>query len=331
MVFYGLGIIASIISLSSHWMKKSRSLTLTFFLVALFFISLGFLQGNASIVRRFAHLIFFIAPFALSVLSIGILIHTFIRLTKRGWSRKYVVLLLASLLMLGMIGLVFLNRIWWKLEFFYILSLLLDYFFLYIVMTFILFLLLVFIKGLLKPTLAKDYIIVLGMGLLPDGSFRCLLKFRLDTALHFYQRQASENELPAKIIVSGGNGSDSRTQSEAAVMRDYLIQQGVDSDNILVESESINTHQNFLFSKRMMEEGDANRGTIFITNNFHVFRSGWYARQAGIKAEGIGAKTPFYYLPYALFREYLALFLIFRYAHIIAAGLFLTLSFIYFR
>lgn len=334
MVFYGLGILASLISLSYHWKKKSRPMVITFFLIALFSIGIGFLQGNTDIIRRLvislAQYMFVIAPYALGVMSLLILVYTFIRLINRGLSRKYAVLLFASLAMLSVIGLVYLNRTWWKLPFFYIISFFLDYFFLYLVITFMLFLSLVWMQSLFRPSLSKAYMIVLGMGLRPDDSLNDLLKYRLDAALHFYQQQKNKGEIPAKIIVSGGNNPD-QSRSEAAVMRDYLLEQGVGSENILVEDQSINTHQNFLFSKRVMKHESANRGTIYITNNFHVFRSGLYARQLGIKAEGLGAKTPLYYLPYALFREYLALFLIFRYAHIIGVGLFLALSFKLFR
>ncbi len=46
---------------------------------------------------------------------------------------------------------------------------------------------------------------------------------------------------------------------------------------------------------------------IFTSNNYHIFRAGLYAKQAGLKADGIGAKTAFYYLPNAFLREYIAI------------------------
>ena len=46
---------------------------------------------------------------------------------------------------------------------------------------------------------------------------------------------------------------------------------------------------------------------IFVTNDYHVFRAGTYARQIGLKAEGVGCKTAFYYWPNAFIREYIAI------------------------
>ncbi len=92
-----------------------------------------------------------------------------------------------------------------------------------------------------------------------------------------------------------------------------------------------------LFSKEIMDslkpEGKYN--SIFTTNNFHLFRAGIYARQAGLNSQGIGSKTAFYYWPNAMIREYVAIVVMGRKRHmkicgtILGFALFLTvLSFI---
>ena len=45
---------------------------------------------------------------------------------------------------------------------------------------------------------------------------------------------------------------------------------------------------------------------IYATSNYHLLRAGIYARKAGLKINGIGAKTAFYFLPNAILREYIA-------------------------
>ncbi|MBQ4188013.1 MAG: hypothetical protein II642_09020, partial [Firmicutes bacterium] len=45
----------------------------------------------------------------------------------------------------------------------------------------------------------------------------------------------------------------------------------------------------------------------FSTNNYHVFRSGYFASAAGMKAEGMGAKTKWYFWPNAAVREFIGL------------------------
>lgn len=41
----------------------------------------------------------------------------------------------------------------------------------------------------------------------------------------------------------------------------------------------------------------------FATTNYHVFRSGIWAQLAGLRAEGIGSKTKWWFWPNAFIRE----------------------------
>ena len=45
----------------------------------------------------------------------------------------------------------------------------------------------------------------------------------------------------------------------------------------------------------------------FSTTNYHVFRSGLYARRVKMKAQGMGAKTKWYFWPNASVREFVGL------------------------
>lgn len=64
---------------------------------------------------------------------------------------------------------------------------------------------------------------------------------------------------------------------------------------------------------------------IFTSNNYHIFRAGIYAHQAGLKADGIGAKTALYYLPNAFLREYIAIVALHKKRHFIICGLIMAL------
>lgn len=46
---------------------------------------------------------------------------------------------------------------------------------------------------------------------------------------------------------------------------------------------------------------------LFSTTNYHIFRSGMFAAKAGMHAEGIGAKTKWYFWPNAQMREFIGL------------------------
>jgi len=79
------------------------------------------------------------------------------------------------------------------------------------------------------------------------------------------------------------------------------------SDTIL-EKKSTNTYENLKFSKEILDEIE-NHGyykCIFVTNNYHVLRTAFYARKLNLHAKGVGCHTAGYYLPSAFIREYLA-------------------------
>ncbi|MEA0555824.1 YdcF family protein [Lysinibacillus irui] len=158
-----------------------------------------------------------------------------------------------------------------------------------------------------------NYIIALGSGLIGDR-VPPLLASRLDEAVKQYKKYG---ERPF-IIVSGGQGNDERI-SEAFAMKQYLINiHQIPPDKILKEDQSSNTEQNMSFSKKVMDhhaQGEKYR-SIFVTNNFHVFRASIYAKKAKLDAEGIGSKTAFYYVPNAFTREFIGLLEMYKWAHI---------------
>lgn len=90
--------------------------------------------------------------------------------------------------------------------------------------------------------------------------------------------------------------------SEGEAMRRYLLEQGIPEDRIMPETESTTTLENMGFSKRKIADEKAK--VAFATTNHHVFRSGILAAQAGLRAEGMGSKTKWYFWPNAFIREF---------------------------
>lgn len=103
-------------------------------------------------------------------------------------------------------------------------------------------------------------------------------------------------------------------------MKQYLIEvHHIPTDKILIEDRSANTEQNMIFSKQIMDHHShgVNYRSIFVTNNFHVFRASIYARKAALDAEGgIGSKTAFYYVPNAFTREFIGLLVMYKWTHV---------------
>ena len=156
------------------------------------------------------------------------------------------------------------------------------------------------------PSFDKDYVIILGCGIRKDGTLLPLLQGRADRAIWFGRKQFEETGKQITYIPSGGQGSD-EVISEGEAIRNYLLTQGIADEYIIPETKSRTTLENMKFSKAIIEERKPDAKVIYATTNYHVFRSGMLAKQAGLKAEGIGSKTRWYFWPNAFVREFVGM------------------------
>ena len=152
------------------------------------------------------------------------------------------------------------------------------------------------------PSPDRDFIIILGCMFRKDGTLPPLLRGRVDRALEFWRDQRARTGRTAVLVPSGGQGAD-ESMAEAEAMRRYLLEQGVPDDLILPEDRSKNTFQNMAYSKALTDAAHPGGRVAFATTNYHVFRSGVWARMAGLEAEGMGSRTRWWYWPNAFMRE----------------------------
>ena len=155
-----------------------------------------------------------------------------------------------------------------------------------------------------EPKYNQDFIVILGCQIGRDGKPLPLLWGRIDRALAFYHKQLEQTGKQACFIPSGGKGKD-EVISEAECMKNYLVAQGIDESLIYPEAQSATTLQNMKFSKKIADAHKANANVLFSTTNYHIFRSGMFAAKAGMNADGIGAKTKWYFWPNAQMREFI--------------------------
>ena len=156
-------------------------------------------------------------------------------------------------------------------------------------------------EGKKKEDKEADYLIVLGARLYGDIPSPALLE-RLKTA-----RDYLIDHEEAKVIVSGGKGTDEKI-AEAAAMEKYLIEEGIKADRIIVEDQSTSTFENIKFSKEKIKEVEKieNIDLLLVTNKFHIFRAKLIAKRLGIKAYGLPAKIPPSIIIPSYIREYFA-------------------------
>lgn len=151
----------------------------------------------------------------------------------------------------------------------------------------------------------KDYIIILGCKIKEDGTLFPLLKSRVDKAIEFANTQKKKTGKNIIFVPSGGKGND-EIISEAEAMKNYLLEQGINKKNIIIENKSKNTFENIKFSNEIIKDKTDEKSIVFCTSNYHVFRVGNIASSQGFYVDGIGAKTKTYYWINAFIREFAA-------------------------
>ena len=128
-----------------------------------------------------------------------------------------------------------------------------------------------------------DYLIVLGAQIRGTRITNSLYK-RLKTAETYLKENPD-----TLVIVSGGQGSGEDI-TEAQAMKEFLIENGIREDRILVEDKSTNTHENILYSKKLINRADAK--VAVVTNGFHIFRSIGIAKKQGLEnVQGLSAPS----------------------------------------
>ena len=163
-----------------------------------------------------------------------------------------------------------------------------------IIIFLVLFLIFIIVEILIITSERKTYndksdaIIILGAGV--NGETVSLnLKYRLDSAIEYLKKYPD-----TLVVVSGGQGPRELI-SEAEAMKRYLVNNGINENNIIKEDKSKNTIQNFKFSKEILDNIlQENYKITYVTSNFHVFRSGQIAKREGLNANGIAAKDVWY-------------------------------------
>lgn len=160
------------------------------------------------------------------------------------------------------------------------------------------------------PMRRYRYIVALGSGLIDGRRVTPLLAHRVDRAIWAWRRNPG-----SRIVMSGGQGPDEAV-SEASAMRDYALGQGVPAEAILCEERSRNTRENIRFSRDLIRatatgggeaRGPRGEGRILVvSDDYHVFRALLLAREAGVRADGLGAHVRLFFSLNALVREWVA-------------------------
>ena len=137
-------------------------------------------------------------------------------------------------------------------------------------------------KNIVSLQSASDYnadaIVVLGASVFEDGTPSTILKDRLDDAVLLY----GENAAP-KIIVSGDNGDAS--YNESAAMKQYLVSQGIPSEDIFCDYAGFSTYETMYRAKNVFGCSKV----VVATQTYHLYRAVYDARGVGMDAIGVAS------------------------------------------
>lgn len=175
--------------------------------------------------------------------------------------------------------------------------------------TLIIFVILIFLLDIYMVDSARDRIyksvktvppaytaLVLGAYVSKSGVPSYFLRDRLDCALELYRAKKVK-----RLLLSGDHGTVD--YDEVNHMRDYLLENGVDTRDIFLDHAGFDTYSSIVRAKEIFGVKEM----IIVTQEFHLSRAIYIAKHKNVKSYGIIAdKTNYGSLAYLNFREKIA-------------------------
>ena len=124
------------------------------------------------------------------------------------------------------------------------------------------------------PEEDMDCILVLGCQVKEGGEPSHMLRDRLQRGVEVYELDASD-----KLLMSGDHG---RTDyNEVETMKQYAIDEGVDSENIFMDHAGFSTYESIYRAKEVFGV----KKMIIVTQKYHLYRALYIAEKLGIAKE----------------------------------------------
>ena len=131
-----------------------------------------------------------------------------------------------------------------------------------------------------------DAAIVLGTKVIGDQPSP-VLRERINHSIWLY-----ENKFVDKIIFTGGK-TDGAAMAESEVSRNYALNLGVPAEDILIETESKITEENFLYAHEVAAENGLD-SFLVVSDPLHMKRALLMAQVAGIDAYSSPTQSSIY-------------------------------------
>ena len=123
-----------------------------------------------------------------------------------------------------------------------------------------------------------DCILVLGCGVLPDGTPSAMLSDRLKQSITLYASGAAP-----KLLMSGDHGQES--YDEVNTMKQYALNAGIPSANIFMDHAGFSTYESIYRARDIF----GCKKIIIVTQKYHLHRALHIAKALGLEAYGVSA------------------------------------------
>ena len=148
-----------------------------------------------------------------------------------------------------------------------------------------------------------DYLLILGGNIIGADTPSPQLFERMKAAAVYLKENPETVAIPC-----GGCFREGQKKSEAAVIADYLIENGIDASRIILEDKSTTTYENFEFGTKIIENHAGKPVSqvkvAFLSSDYHIHRASIIAKRCGVENCGkVSCPTPGEAMPRFL-REY---------------------------
>lgn len=124
-----------------------------------------------------------------------------------------------------------------------------------------------------------DCILVLGSGLLSDGTPGRMLSRRLNTAIELYERGAAP-----RLLMSGDHSRED--YDEVNAMKRYAVEHGVPPEDIFMDHAGLCTYDSMVRARQVFGCGSV----LIVSQHYHLYRAIWNAEAQGMEAQGVAAE-----------------------------------------
>ncbi|MBO4389566.1 MAG: YdcF family protein [Lachnospiraceae bacterium] len=140
------------------------------------------------------------------------------------------------------------------------------------------------------PRRNLDYIVVLGAKMTGNQATP-VMEHCVDAAARYLEQNPD-----TRIVVTGNRSADHPDITQADLLKDRLVELGVEEDRIILEPDSINLNQNLFYSYKLIGrewEGDGDPSVGVVTMNFNCFRARAFAAKEGYQVETIPSSADY--------------------------------------